>query len=315
VQAPERRQALRALRDLALFALPVLGFLAWADARVAMARSDIDALREAFDRARGRVEQICLGSSHAAYGFAPERFGRPTLNLGSPSQSLAYDARLAEYALGRVPKLETVIWGISYFALRYELTIGPECRRAFAYERAFGFRPDLPWWRPERYSQIARAPDPWDALSQAVWQGPAGAYRKQPRLPGQLVDEPDPGRLTRANVEHRLNYWQGMMDASRVGANERWLDEAEARLKAHGVRTCFVLMPLSGGFLARRDPAVVAELRAAIARVAARAGALVLDRLDGGGFDPGDFRDVDHLGPAGAAKLSAEVDRALQNWK
>lgn len=87
------------------------------------------------------VTTLILGSSHILNAFNPNYLSTISFNLANASQTLYYDSALLKTYLPQLPKLKTVIIGISYFSFFYELQDISENWRQQIYYHAFGIKP------------------------------------------------------------------------------------------------------------------------------------------------------------------------------
>lgn len=87
------------------------------------------------------IQTLLLGSSHILNAINPNYLATNSFNLANASQTLYYDSALVVQYLHQLPKLKTVIIGISYFSLFYELDDITESWRQQFYYQAFGLKP------------------------------------------------------------------------------------------------------------------------------------------------------------------------------
>lgn len=85
-------------------------------------------------RRAGKIEILCLGSSHADYGFRPDAFPGNAFNFGAASQDLRTSAELAKRLVPTLPHLRKIVMFFSVFSPGSCLAKTKESFRSVVYE-------------------------------------------------------------------------------------------------------------------------------------------------------------------------------------
>lgn len=250
--------------------------------------------------ARGPVDVVFFGSSHAYRGFDPREFegaGHSAQNLGSTNQTPLNSYYLAQrYLPSLAPKV--VVVEVYYATLDND---GLEAFRDLAVNTG--------WSWP--LMRMAFATRQLDAIEYGIAKG--------------MGWTPDPSRATQADVLGEVYLPGGYVES--VGERQRLESVAPLRVelrdsqldylcdlteiaRSHGARVVWVSHPLPSDHRASISNA--GEVRAAIERAAARAQAPYWDYGDRLSLHPlADFADFHHLSARGAATFNEALLRDL----
>jgi hypothetical protein len=292
------------------FLLPVLAALAGLEWQTARLPTTYGAKQASFERSLDRVETLALGNSHAYFGLDPDMLPGWAFNLALPGQPLRLDLELLERYLPRLPRLRRVVLGVSYHSYGYDLADGVEAWRLAFYERYFGIPAPDPAWSPRHHSWIALYGDPHRAG--AAWLDALDGAAERFDEHGKLLSRPR--KLQPIDVAHARDLVRDL-DAGYREAHARenlagWRHMLGS-LQARGVACTLVTLPVEARFARAADRARLQAMRAASADLAGATGARYLDYFEAPGYATSDFYDVDHLAPAGAAKLTRALAREL----
>jgi hypothetical protein len=260
--------------------------------------------RRMLERSLETADTLVLGSSHAYWGIRPDLLSGHALNLANVSQSLYYDAAIVRRYAPRMRRLKVVVVTVSYYSLWYQLEDWEESWRQFFYERFW----DLPFRvrsdpLDARHFSVAALYGPRESLSYAC-------RRFRVNLAAE-VDErgwfnyrgPRSADLE-AEGARRVAAHHAFMDPRHLPENVDTLERLLASLRQGRIRAVLMTLPLSRTYRAHMRPEWWGLSRAIVADVGRRQAAPYFDYTMDARFTTDDFVDSDHLGPAGAARLS-----------
>lgn len=102
------------------------------------------------------ITTLILGNSHELNAINPAFLSTEAFNLANASQTLYYDSALLQNYLPQLPKLKTVIIGISYFSFFYELSDISEHWRQQFYYQTYDIKPlSLKFFELNNYSKLS----------------------------------------------------------------------------------------------------------------------------------------------------------------
>ena len=101
------------------------------------------------------AEVLVFGSSHALFGINPSFFEKKTFNISNISQSLYFDELIFNKNIDQLPKLEAVIFTISYFSLSQEDNTSEDAWRKYFYDQQMKL--DVPIVSPLDYKKYSLA--------------------------------------------------------------------------------------------------------------------------------------------------------------
>jgi hypothetical protein len=305
-------------RGGACFAFKLAGFAAVQLLLFTMAEFKLSQAPNPYNIKKAELEScastrvLLLGSSHVLNGLNPDELGVPAINLAGYSQDLYYDSQLVLKYLDRMPALECVVLGLSYFTLEYDMEASSEAWRSCYYRRYFGiphrhlgnefdlrnfslfmlYGPDI-----SRQLLIGQSPD----VSAFVQ---ANGWAANP--------VPDDPRAAVSDGPARVSAHHGLMHAENIARNLAILGELLDVLQQRGIEVVLVTTPVHQSYSAHYDPEREARFRQAISHLQSRHGARYFDFTSDQRFDIGDFFNSDHLNQIGATKLSRIFGRELR---
>ncbi len=247
---------------------------------------------------------LILGSSHMLNGLNPDELGTPAINLAGYSQDLYYGAQLATRYLDRMPQLECVVVGLSYFTLEYDMERTTEAWRSCYYRRCFGI-PHRHWisefdlrnfslyllYGPEISKQVlfGEPPDLSAFVHSNGW-----AANPVPENSDLAVSD----GLARVEAHH------GLMHEENLAQNLAILDELFDTLQKRGIEVILLTTPAYSSYFSRFDPDRESRFRSAVVLLQTKHGIRYFDFTRDPRFTASDFYNSDHLNQNGAVKLS-----------
>jgi hypothetical protein len=320
-ESPQRRQTevRRFLRRLCLFVTPVVVALGALEARMSTIPNAYSRKLAMVDERRDAIEALVLGSSHEFEGVDTDAFSRPTFNLAMPSQSVSQSSEVAlQYlrvhripgqsaAVLALPKLRSVLLGISYYSLPYRMSTTGDDRLGFYMRtyRVFGDTTLHDLVNPSNYLYMGIYG--WPAVQGVIRQqtedyvgnlGPGGSNR------GSHGPPADAARPTfEATAIPRAAYHHEVARSSNVAVNLDFMRRLAAECRLRGVRLMLFTSPVTEEYADAfgADPWLVQ--RQIIERFSSEFAVDYFDYSRSAAFTWRDFANADHLNGDGAARF------------
>lgn len=297
----------RFFRRAALFSLPLVA--AWGGCEAGLLRAGptiYSVRREVLARRAGEIRVLVLGNSQSMVGVRPEFISRAAFNLAHNSQDLYYDRGLVQRYAGELPRLELVVLSISYLTLESKLSESPEQWRRCFYYRYF----DVP--HEDGPAGAGHLSDVSLVALHGREESAKLAFRFfRPRR--EKVDEggwpvaksePGPKAFSADVARQRVERHHAAMKAGNLETNLSHLEALVEGLTARKVRVALFSPPLTGEYRAHLRPDALGRMQSALRQVCERRGLRYVDYSADSRFTTADFKDVDHLNPRGAEKLT-----------
>ena len=243
---------------------------------------------EGLSRLASEVEELCLGSSHAHYGYYAE--GR-RYNLGDPSCDAYYSLQMLRYWAVRMPVLKRVFYFYDIFNPGNVIDLGRESFRRICWLKSYGMMPQTPVFR--RDTDIGESYAACEEVLNAVTAEHIAAlpdgYRGNAikRSPMPNVDLP-----RRVAMHLKLN----------EGNCDRYVSEMIELCRDRKLELVIVIPPLRSDYMRELPPGF---------KLQPPNGARIINYMDSGLFADGDFKDSDHLNEEGARKLTRLLHEEL----
>jgi hypothetical protein len=295
---------MRFVLKLACFGTIQLVMFACAEMRLAQFPNPYN-IKKARLESSPNARVLLLGSSHVLGGLNPDELGVPAINLAGYSQDLYYDSQLVRQYLDRLPSLECVVFGLSYFSLEYDMEASSEEWRSCYYRRYFGIphRHLVNEFDLRNYSLVfLYGPG---LARQALFAGKDLDLSAFVQANGWAENPVPPDLSTVAGGgSERLAAHHGLMHEENLRRNLAVLDELLDVLHDRGIEVAFVTTPVHRSYSANFDPRRESRFHDAIRHLQSSYGARYFDFSNDPRFDARDFYNCDHLNRDGAAKLS-----------
>jgi len=292
-------------RRFALFLSPLLVVSTGVELGLRRVETMHVARARALETPNSRIQILVTGNSHEAVGIDCPSLGAGCFNLASGSQGLVTDRRLVERYVGSFPGLKLLLIGVSYNSIQRRTD--PEDALLFEYNHAYdvqeGDGVELPWLDSRRFSLFATF-----GAQRSLEYVFAGFRPRTPiprsweRLPASAIVSRD---KTAEGARRRLAMHHGSMSRDAVARNVRALEALIGLARARGARPVLLVAPVSRSYEEMTLPANRALLEETLASLHARLQVDVKNYWRDPRFEEADFRDFDHLGRVGAAKLSS----------
>ena len=227
------------------------------------------------------VKELCLGSSHAHYGYFA---CGESYNLGDPSCDAYYSLEILKYWMPILPELKRVVFFYEIFTPGNVIDRGSEGFRRICWLHFYGMRPQLVDCRQD--TSIGESYTDCEEVfyrsvsihSSTVPSGYRGNAIK--RCPMHNVDVPK-----RVAMHLKLN----------SGDCNRYVREMIDYCRIQNIELIIVVPPLRYDYI-RELPSVF--------KLQPPQGARIINYMDSGLFADSDFIDCDHLTEDGAKKLT-----------
>lgn len=102
------------LLKVLLFLSPVCIFMGAVEMQLRLTPNVYSVKKIHLDNLCGKIELLCLGSSHMYHGINPIYFSKQAYNAANHSQTFEYDQKILEKYIDKMPALKTVIISVSY---------------------------------------------------------------------------------------------------------------------------------------------------------------------------------------------------------
>jgi len=282
--------------------------LGWVERGMRRVDNSYTKKRRGLEKRAADLEVLVLGPSGAMYSIDPAQFHAVTFNAGDVSQSIHYNAAIAERYAPRMPHLRLVIFTFSLASMETTMSDGPEAWRQLWYLHFWDLPPEGPLRRLDvrRYSVLALYP-PYARVSALV--------RRFKYDAAPLIDEngwyrgaigTDPN--LEANGLVRAATHASVMRPIHAVTNAAKMSHVIEQLKARGIATALVLLPVSRAYSRNFDQAAKSRNVALLEELASKSGAQFANYLDDPRFQNSDFFDADHLNATGAKQISQIID-------
>ncbi len=263
-------------------------------------------IRQNYDTA----EILLLGNSHSFYGFNPDIFSRPAINLANISQGLYFDELLLEKHLDSCTKAGTVVITIDYFTLGQTQSRGKDGWRKYAYRIFMGL--DIPTIKPynvKGYS-IVLATD-MDITRRAMKDFIKNGTLAECNTKGWAAKAGNDRLLSTPNAARKLvdKYKNTTTDFTQNLARvERIIKNCRSR----GADVILVTMPVMDYYAQYADKEKVEKIVHSCTGLAQSPGVYYLNLFNDKRFTHDDFYDADHLNTGGAAKCSVLLSNYIE---
>jgi hypothetical protein len=268
--------------------------------------------RDLLDGAGRSATVLVVGSSHEVYGVRAAELGRPAISLANSSQSTLLDVQLVELALDTMPRLETVVIGLSYFSFGYRLEASPESWRAGFYQHYFGIHEPTPAIRLPQLGDLSVAALYDPAQMVAAWRNPLPL---DPEDLGWERAEESGGALLRddAVAAARVTYHESMIDDAVRAETVAELVRLLRALERRHVRAVFVSMPEHRLYREHLREATLRRNEQDLATVRAAVPTPWIDLRADARFEDVHFVNHDHLDVLGATEATRILRAALDD--
>lgn len=243
----------------------------------------------------GDIEILCVGSSHADYGFFPEVFQGTAFNFGCASQDLRTSSEILSKYLGMLENLKYVVLFFSVFTPGSCLAKNKEAYRAVVHENVLGI------------------PLPAECrLNEKERKYVMKVSRSEPGV-DECVNELGfnssmPGFDIPAEERVRTHLRENLREPDQMSH----LKEIISKTDAKNVRLLIVIPPVRADY--RTELPSKEKLFKKLYSLQKRGGVRIVNFFDDADFGEGEFADTDHLNVSGAQMLSSKISEKLNAW-
>jgi hypothetical protein len=132
--------ALKILYKTLLYSAPVWLLVIYLEYRLGRVENSYSFKMENFEKLKNDCEILVLGNSEMLKGVNPEFLQATAFNMAHVSQTYSVDEQILVKYLEQLPKLKTVILGVSYLSFGEEIKNGSESWRIPFYHRYYGLQ-------------------------------------------------------------------------------------------------------------------------------------------------------------------------------
>lgn len=248
---------------------------------------------------------LVLGNSHAYRGVDPQQMRSTGFNASNISQDHKLDRVLLESYLADLPNLKVILLPVSYASIGSRLANGSEAWRTKNYVlymglpvKSEGLEQRLELLNRPMREQVRMLRDYWLTGEDNVQCDRSGAGLKA--MPDTLDIR---AYAVKAAARHRAN------SSSVVAENRKELERISDLAMERGIRVILFMPPALAPYRERLDTLQLATVLAIAGELDSKKPNVEFhDLLADPRFEISDFSDADHLGPAGASKLSSILE-------
>ncbi len=117
------------VQHILLFLAPVFVLVCCFELALRCIPNDASFREEQLNKRRNQMTTLILGDSHPYFGINPKFISESSFNLAAVSETPDVTALVLAHEINRLPKLKTVVVGVSYFSLFESLPLGSEAWR------------------------------------------------------------------------------------------------------------------------------------------------------------------------------------------
>lgn len=236
---------------------------------------------EGLKRLAPGVEELCLGSSHAHYGYYAEENG---YNLGDPSCDAYYCLQMFKYWIVRMPSLKRIVYFYDIFNAGNIIDLGREAFRRICWLSFYGIVPQTVQYR--RDTNIGESYAACEEVFRTVVAEHIAALPDGYR--GNAIRRlPMPGIDLAKRVTMHVKLCKGECD--------KYVVELAELCRARNVECILLIPPLRKDYLSALPAGFCLN---------PPQGLKVIDFMKSDQFGDDDFLDTDHLNEHGAQKLT-----------
>ena len=267
--------------------------------------NEIDLRVADMEAAAAQTEVLVLGDSRMEFGVNPRFVAPHTFNAAGASQDVHYDAQYVKRFLPEMPKLRTVVWGLTTRTFGYDVaSMGGEARLCRLYDRYFERRTEdrVATAVNQQWSLLrGRGADPIHAFVSILEARYDSPFRQQspygdgfvyhPNIPEDITDGPKRVALHESTFDPRV-----------VEPNFAILVETTRKLHERGIRVIFVKPPVAPTY--HPSPGTNALFERYQAKLIQETHADYVDMSDRVATGQEFFRNSDHLQGEGIEQFS-----------
>lgn len=301
------------IRHIALFLAPVLVLLFCFEWALRCIPNDGSFREKQLNERRNQITTLILGDSHPYFGIDPKFMSGSSFNLAAVSETPDLTALILAHEIKRLPKLKTVVVGVSYFSLFESLEAGSESWRLRHYtiyrHMHVGTYPKH-YFESSSFSTMQNIKRLYEYYVENQSEISCNNYGA-----GNTYTNSDSMRIQETAHTAAKRHTFNLTDA----ATKTWQYKQQAALKdmvlqaeRHKIRLIFTILPVTNNYR-NRIPEQQRQLVEHTLKNLATNNEHVrfLDFSDNRNFKTQDFYDADHLNTTGAKKLSILLNQHL----
>lgn len=303
------------LKHVFLFFAPVAVLLVACEWALRCIPNDAHFRETQLQKHKQTITTLILGDSHPYFGINPEYINQQTFNLAAVSETPDLTAEVLKHEINRLPKLKTLVVGLSYFSLYESLNRGSETWRLRHYNI---YRSMQVGKFPQNHLEIASfsmlqnidrllsyyAHDKSEVTCNAFGAGVTYRDFNSKRLRESAVI---------AAKRHTFDLQSADVQLQRT-TQRKALQNIVSLAAKHNIKVVFVLLPAMDTYRELIPFEQKQEMLQVVQQLQKINTELqFLDFTADPRFVPHDFYDADHLNAAGAQKMSSILAAWLAN--
>lgn len=300
----------RFLRRLFIAVLPLAIF--YVALEIHCRTKTVIAIKKAYlEQYADSVKVLILGDSHSNMNINPELIGKPAATLALGGQPLSIDYFLLRRYIDRLPRLETVVLEVSPNRFYYDLELTNW--NAYLYRAIYGIDYKTAQFSFSNYSLVIAHHKHCTSLLLNYY----GLRGKRHHINeyGFTVDDSD-GRFRNMRYDEKriaetFKIRHKFLRSSAVDSNRTFLEGIAELCRSRGLELVLVSAPLYKTYRNALPEAALQQVNHVLDDVEKKYHLRRLSYVSDTVFTIYDFKDDDHLNPAGAAKFTRMLNRDL----
>jgi len=197
---------------------------------------------------------IFVGNSHGRNAFIPDKFDAEAINLCIGGSTSFYNLKLLERAVEQLPKLEYVVYNVSYQTLYYDLELLPNSRKLYEFFHYLGADAGIDKYSPDYFSILSTI-----GLKKAILNISKDISSDRVSLLETTGYKEEKREISYSELEEsaakRISAHHKIMNKNKFEANINLLQDIESLLSKHNIKLVYVILPVLESYEAQeKDP-------------------------------------------------------------
>lgn len=300
----------RVIIKFGVYLSPMLILLAFLEYHLSKIENSYTYKIKNFTQALPDVELLVLGNSQALKGINPQLISKNGFNMANVSQTLPVDEAILETYIDKMPKLKTVLIGISYTSFGESLEEGQEEWRLSFYQKYYRFKKNIrPPWKSKSHILMYT---PYESLKMALKNFRMNLIAHYQSNGWMKVEKNDAEKLSDMWAMRRAESHTNSLSSDRIELNTSALRKMLIRLRKYGIHPILVCTPVMKNYALHLDKKWEETNEKIVQN-------MISDGYTGSiDFNKSDiadcidcFADVDHLNKKGALYISTQLGEVV----
>lgn len=295
----------------ALWALPIVILLVAVEVKLHFSPfiSTYSAKQYNLNNQTAKVEVLVLGSSQTLNAINPEFLDATGFNMANVSQTIFYDEQLTLKYLSQLPKLKTIIIGISYFSFFYELEDIEEAWRTHYYYQHYSIKGNNFSYTNANNFSLLKLYGAKKSIQLLVNNSTSGDVKKL--MPNGCLLKTEYELINDSLAKQRVAIHNKENFGRRLQIEKR-LEQFLLLLKNKKLNVVFVTTPCHNSYRKFCDKQIVEKNEVFIQQLCKKYDCTYLNFFADTTFTDEDFANCDHLINSGAKKFSLLLNQQLK---